>query len=129
MQWVWKVSFYKPIAQPTDKLKMGDMKMRRRIYKLTPKCERIVQEAIVSMRLARRKISPTLLEEAKRSISKAFERIVENGQKAAQKEERDTNGKVPIDKKKNLNIILKYIELCPENQALRNVLKDHIGQS
>jgi hypothetical protein len=92
--------------------------MRRRTYNVSPKRERVVREAISTMRAARRQICPQLLDEAKKSIGTAFEKL-------AQSKETPIAAKNDgIDRRKNLNIIMRYLEISSDNQELKKLLKD-----
>ncbi len=81
----------------------------RRVYHINPHRKRITQEAILNMRAAREAIDPELLAHARKIIEETA---------VADVDVADDQGKVPVDRKKNLSIIMKFMALQPENTAL-----------
>ena len=77
----------------------------------------LIKEALGTVRQTRESIDPELLERVRAAIGKAAEAHQDEKYKAIQAE------RVPVDMKKNLNIIMKYMELVPENKALEQELK------
>ena len=96
--------------------------MKKRTYHITPKRTRLISEALTTVRETRETIDPGLLEQVRQAIGNAAE--------TTQKERYTTikAERVPVDHKKNLTIVMKYLELRPENKALQQEIRTFLGQ-
>ncbi len=83
----------------------------RRFYYSTPKKQKLKQEALLNMRKARDNIDPDLLTHIRGIIGTQAEKLT-----LPPKE--DASGKVSVDRRKNLSIIMKFLELQPD-RAMR----------
>lgn len=95
--------------------------MRRRIYKLSPKREKIVGEAMNSMRAARNAIEPALLDEARNAIVDAMEKAIAKDEELAVR-----SNTYKVDRKKNLDIVMQYIQLRPDHAGVKQELRSFI---
>jgi hypothetical protein len=84
----------------------------RRFYYSTPKKQKLKQEALLNMRKARDNIDPDLLTHIRGVIETQAAKAATPAPKA------DEAGKIGIDRRKNLSIIMKFLELQPD-RALR----------
>lgn len=100
--------------------------MKRRVYKLTTKRQKIVKEAMGAMREARAEIAPELLDNVRDAIATALER--EQAQKEVTSETKMRLEHVPVDKKKNLMTVMKFLEMQPDNKALHRELTSFLSQ-
>ena len=89
----------------------------RRIYYTTPKKSKLTQEALLNLRKARRNVDPETLEHIRGLIAAQAEQLAPERSHHATSNE-NANGKVPVDRRKNLSIIMKFLELQPD-RALR----------
>lgn len=96
--------------------------MKRRVYKLTTKRQKIVQDAMGAMREARAGIAPELIEDVRNAIATALEKEQQRSETKMQLEH------VPVDKKKNLSIVMKFLEMQPDNKALHKELNSFLSQ-
>lgn len=105
---------------------------------MNPARQRLKQEFLASYRKARKAMDPGLLEEARKSIIEALQRLDrekaretgrETGREKAAGTARATDGRsqdsftVPIDRKQNLSVIMKYLEMNPDNKQVRDQLQ------
>lgn len=96
--------------------------MKRRVYKLTTKRQKIMQDAMGAMRDARAGIAPELIEDVRNAIANALEQEQQRSETKMQLE------RIPVDKKKNLTIVMKFLELQPDNKALHRELNAYLSQ-
>lgn len=96
--------------------------MRKRIYHKTPQRMRLVNEALTTARETRSAIDPELLERVREAIGNAAETSQSEKVRAMQAE------RVPVDQKKNLTIVMKYLELNPHNKALQREIRSYLTQ-
>lgn len=101
----------------------------RRVYMMNPKRKRLQQDMLVAMRQARKKIDPELLEKAREIILQA--QMAQAEAHATQPEDEMKPGFVAIDRQKNLNAILQYMELIRDDPArfgsIRSALRDGLS--
>lgn len=92
--------------------------MTRRVYYTDEKKRRQRQDLMLNYRKARRAIDPGLLDGARNMIIEA----IENAQEKIRQKERagKPSEMIPIDRKRNLSIVMKYLEMNPDNRAARN---------
>ncbi len=95
--------------------------MKKRTY-TTARRQRIVNEALSTARMARETIDPELLERARKAIGAAAETAQSDKYRPMQAE------RVPVDQKKNLTIVMKYLELCPDNKALHQEIRAFLSR-
>lgn len=96
--------------------------LTRRIYYTDPqsmKKRQACQEAMLNMRAARQNIDPELLNGARQAIADGLERA-----RTAREQAAAEAGVVPVDRQKNLSVIMQYLELNRNNQALLGKVKD-----
>ncbi len=91
--------------------------MKKRVYQVNAKRNRLVQEALSTVREARETIDPALLETVRQAIGVAAESHQNDKYRTMQVD------KVPVDQKKNLTTVMKYLELNPENKALHHEIE------
>lgn len=96
--------------------------MTRRVYywnQAEQKKQQACQEALLNLRKARANIDPALLDEARKVIADGLERA-----RAAQEPKPAIDSRtVPVDKQKNLSVIMQYLEMNRDNQALLGKVK------
>jgi hypothetical protein len=94
--------------------------MARRVYYMDQNKQRLKQELMLSYRKARKAIDPKLLNGARYIIAAA----VEQAHDESRRKEREGKPEemVPLDRKKNLSIIMKFLEENPNNKAVRDSL-------
>ena len=96
--------------------------MTRRVYywnQAEQKKKQACQEAIMNLRKARANIDPALLDGARKVIADGLERA-----RAAQEPPPPADSRtVPVDKQKNLSVIMQYLEMNRDNQALLGKVK------
>ena len=104
--------------------------MKRRTY--IPKSRKELESDVLeSMRQVRQQIDPEILQRAKQLVSdmgpakgrQAFEDMLEKIPESKQDGEQGNDAHVPVDRKKNLTIVMKFLEKNPENQAVMNEIK------
>ncbi|PJB71041.1 MAG: hypothetical protein CO093_06285 [Alphaproteobacteria bacterium CG_4_9_14_3_um_filter_47_13] len=86
--------------------------MTKKIHHITEKRERIVTQALSTARKARETLDPALLEKARDAIGTALESYQNDKDRSLQADS------IPVDQKKNLTIIMRYLELHPDNKPL-----------
>lgn len=96
--------------------------MKKRVYKLTTKRQKIMQDAMGAMRDARAEIAPELIEDVRNAIANAIEQEQQRSETKMQLE------RIPVDKKKNLSIVMKFLEMQPDNKALHRELNAYLSQ-
>lgn len=96
--------------------------MKKRIYTKTAKRQRLVSEALTMVRETRDSIDPALLERVRDAIGGAVETYQSDKYRSMQAE------RVPVDQKKNLNIVMKYLEMNPGNKALHREINSFLTQ-
>ena len=94
--------------------------MRKRTFYQTMKRQNIVNEALAATRDARETLDPGLLESARKAISQAMRNCQEKTTDAV------PANHVPVDKKKNLTIVMKYLALCPDNKRLHQEVRSFL---
>lgn len=82
----------------------------------------------MSYRKARKSLDPGLLEEARKSIIEALARLDTGETRPEQGRHPDETQTVPVDRKQNLKVIMKYIEMNPENRQVRDQLQAVLRQ-
>ena len=87
----------------------------RRIYYTTPKKSKLAQEALLNLRKARRNVDPETLEHIRGLIAAQAAQLAPEHPSSSNE---NAGGKVPVDRRKNLSIIMKFLELQPD-RALR----------
>ncbi|MBU0859606.1 MAG: hypothetical protein KJ667_06690 [Alphaproteobacteria bacterium] len=95
--------------------------MSRRIYYWNPKRKQIHQEALLNLRNARQSIDPELLESARQAIAEGMEKA--RSQQDIPANEKAPPGTVPVDRQKNLSVIMQFLELKRDNQQLLGKVK------
>lgn len=96
--------------------------MTRRVYywnQAERKKQQACQEAILNLRKARASIDPELLDGARKAIAEGLERV-----RAAQEKTQAESRTVPVDRQKNLSVIMQYLEMNRDNQALLGKVKN-----
>lgn len=97
--------------------------MSRRIYYWSPKRKQIHQEALLNFREARRSIDPELLESARQAIANGLEKAGKGGSSLPEPPKTAPNGAIPVDRQKNLSIIMQFLELNRDNPRLLGKVK------
>ena len=80
----------------------------RRIYYTTPKKNKLAQEALLNLRKARRNVDPEILENIRNLIAAQTGKQVVAPPVSSNE---NIGGKVPVDRRKTLSIIMKFLEL------------------
>lgn len=96
--------------------------MTRRVYywnQAEQKKKQACQEAILNLRKARANIDPALLDGARNAIADVWERVRPAQAEAPQ----DTARTIPVDRQKNLSVIMQYLEMNRDNQVLLGKVK------
>lgn len=96
--------------------------MKKRVYLKNPNRKRLVNEALEAVRETRESLDPALLEKARDAIGTAIESYQSDRYRSIQAD------KVPVDQKKNLSIVMKYLELNPDNKALHKEIQSFLTQ-
>lgn len=94
--------------------------MSKRIYTTAGKRKQLVQEALCTVRETREIIDPALLDRVREAIGGALERQQNRNIRPMQLD------RVPVDQKKNLSIVLKFLELQPDNKALQQEIRSFL---
>lgn len=95
----------------------------RRFYYSTPKKQKLKQEALLNMRKARDNIDPDLLTHIRGIIGTQAEKLIPPAKE-------DSSGKVSVDRRKNLSIIMKFLELQPDRAVrlqVRTLLNEELS--
>lgn len=94
----------------------------RRIYHKKPARKQIQMEAMLNLKKARREIDPDLLESAQQAIAEAwFSR--QNKEQAAHNSHME-----PVDRKRNLSVIQKFVEMNRDNSGLQKQIKSILAE-
>jgi hypothetical protein len=96
----------------------------RRFYYSTPKKQKLKQQALLNLRKARRNVDPDLLERLRGLIENQAKRHAPPDPKE------DDAGKVAVDRRKNLSIIMKFLELQPDRAVrlqVRTLLNEELN--
>lgn len=96
----------------------ADMKKRRYITNM--KRQKLIDEAMSTAREARQAIDPELLENVRNAIGAAVESYESERYKVIHSE------RVPVDMKKNLSVVMKYMELCPDHTAVQQEIRSFL---
>lgn len=96
--------------------------MRKRTFYQTVQRARLVDEALAAVRETRNTIDPDLLHRVREAIGAAAETAQDVKRRPMQAE------RVPVDQKKNLTIIMKYLELNPGNKAVQREVNSFLSQ-
>lgn len=94
--------------------------MPRRVYYMDPARQRIKQEFLMAYRTAKKALDPRLLEQARGNIYDAMLR--QHEEMRSKRERKSSEGTVPIDRKQNLSVIMKYLEMNPDNEKVKEQL-------
>lgn len=100
----------------------------RRITRISKKRKKAEDEAIQTLRRVRKQLDPELLDNM-RDIIEAAEQGVEDKEKIeelSRAPECDEFGNVPVDKEKNMAIIMKFLEENRDNTALMHKMKESL---
>ena len=100
----------------------------RRIYYTTPKKSKLTQEALLNLRKARRNVDPDLLENIRGMIAAQAER--QTGAVAPVSSNENAGGKVPVDRRKTLSTIMKFLELQTDRTVrmqVRTLLNEELS--
>ena len=97
--------------------------MKRRIYKMTAKRQRLMEEALDTVRETREMIDPALLKTVREAIGAAAEQHENREYKSMQLD------RVPVDQKKNLSVVLRFLEMKPDNIALQQEIRSFLTQN
>ena len=100
--------------------------MRRRVYQITPKRKRIIDDALKTVRETRQAIGPELLGQARESIGNALEQKEKTAFRPVRPMQAE---RVPVDQKKNLTTVMKLLELKPDNKALHREILTFLAQN
>lgn len=111
----------------------------RRITRVTKKRKKVEDEAIQTLRRVRKQLDPEMLDNMK-SIIEAAEQGIDNQDKIdkmaqeamaapaavpePQEDDVDEFGHVPVDRQKNMAIIMKFLEENRNNTELMRKMKD-----
>ncbi len=105
--------------------------MRRRYYKNEGR-KKIQMEAMLNMQKARREIDPVLLEKAQQAIADAWfsRQNTDNAEadSSSATPKHENAAMVPVDLKRNLSVIQKFIEMNADNIALQKQIKSMISE-
>jgi hypothetical protein len=96
--------------------------LTRRVYywnQAEQKKKQACQEAILNLRKARASIDPALLDGARKAIAEGLERL-----NAAREKDIPESRTVPVDRQRNLSVIMQYLEMNRDNQALLGKVKN-----
>lgn len=99
--------------------------MRRKGF-ATSKRQKIVQSALAQLRETRGQINPALLKKV-RDVIQVSENTAKEPQKWVPGIEADAPDMVPVDRKKIYETAFKFLELCPNNKALRKEVLTYIN--
>jgi hypothetical protein len=106
--------------------------MTRRVYYIDPKKKQQKQEFISSYRKALRSIDPELLEKTRMAIANAIIDLKEHSysDKDNSASQMSSTGlvMVPVDHKKNMSIIEKYMELQSGNAKVHEQVRELISE-
>ena len=97
---------------------------RKVFYTDTPQRRRLKQEAILILRQTRGLIDQQLLDKARAQITSRMEKIT-----AAPASEPSNQRFEKIDRQKNMNTILKFIELKADNKSLMQEMKNLLQET
>lgn len=100
--------------------------MKKKIYSTSFKRQLVVSKALLAAKEARESLDPALLERAKQAIEGSLRVPEESYSPVAEKQQSSFSGnnvREPVDQKKNLAIVLKYLEMKPGNKALRQEIQ------
>lgn len=95
--------------------------MTRRVHYIKTKKQRQKQEFMLGYRRALENIDPALLKTARDAIAKALIHLKEQ-------ESDPQSNMVPVDTKKNLSIIAKYLEIHPGSEETRREIKVFLSE-
>lgn len=98
----------------------GKVIMARRVYYMDPARQRIKQEFLMSYRAAKKALDPRLLEEARDNILDAI--IRQHEKRRVEQDGKKNETTIPVDRKQNLSVIMKYLEMNPGNQKVKEQL-------
>ncbi len=76
-----------------------------------------MEDALATVRQTREALDPGLLERVREAIGAAVENYQSDRYRSMHAD------KVPVDQKKNLTIVMKYMEMNPDNKALQQELR------
>lgn len=96
--------------------------MRKTTRPITLKRKRLVEDALATVRTTRETIDPALLQSVREAIGQAADGQGKTSEKPVQAD------RVPVDRKKNLQIIKKFLELKPENRKLHREIMALLAQ-
>ena len=102
--------------------------MRRRYYNSKSQ-KKIRMEALLTMKKARREIDPVLLENAQKAIADAWFARRDAQDRETVTKAYQTEDSVPVDLKRNLCVIQKFIEMNADNKSLQRQIKSMISES
>ena len=94
----------------------------RRIYYTDPKRKKLCQDALLELRRTRRLIDPDLLDH----IRSIIDQRIENAKSF--QDNQSPEQKIPVDYKKNLLTVRKFLELKPDDKVLQKQVQDLILQ-
>ncbi len=97
--------------------------MRRVTYTQSFKKRKIRQEALEALRTARAAIDPETLAIARAAIEAQQEPEAPDETQSPESAEA-APGFVPVDRRKNLSIIMKYLEMKKDNKSLLQAIRD-----
>lgn len=85
--------------------------MSRRVYYMTPKGRQVREEALAALRETKKNLDPGLLDRLRGAVA-AY------ASNSKPEETADAGRMVPVDMKKNLTIVMKYLEMNRGNSSL-----------
>jgi len=103
--------------------------MSRRIYHINPKSRQIRQEALLAMRAAKKELDPGLLDMARRALVTRANIRHEQQRAGAERADKTSTGSEPIDMKKNMEVVLAYLEITNGNKDLHRRVAALLAQS
>lgn len=99
--------------------------MRKRTYFSSSRRRALVRDALDTAREARAAIDPALLERARAAIAAAGGPVREGRSDSAPP---GVVGKVPVDRRKILTIVMKFLALRPDNPRLREEVRSFLAE-
>lgn len=108
----------------------------RRVYYVTPKRKKLQQDILAAMKTARQNIDPDLLERVRQVIAGVAEKQKKGAQKPSdfQKLVQESSktlpsDKIPVDKAHVLSVVMKFLELSPDNKGLQKEIRGFLAES
>ena len=99
----------------------------RRVFHPSSRRQRLQDDILGHVRRLRRAINPEVLDHARHIIETNAPQFAQDP--AQQEEAVDTEGNVVIDQQKNLETIMQFLSLQPDNTALHSAIHRWLAES